>query len=95
LGLALQIGLLWMSGRLLIPLGCCTPRDAPKIRAVSAALAEINARESDIREQFNAGKIPGPVFKSWLAEFVKQRDAINRRRRRSPRESRTQNFCGI
>ena len=43
----------------------------PKIPAVSAALAEINVRESDIRGQFNAGKIPGPVFKSWLAEFAK------------------------
>jgi site-specific DNA recombinase len=49
-----------------------------KIPAVSAALAEINARESDIREQFNAGKIPGAVLKSWLAEFAKERDAVNR-----------------
>jgi hypothetical protein len=52
--------------------------EPPKIPAVSAALAEINARESDIREQFNAGKMPGPVFKSWLAEFAKEREAINR-----------------
>ena len=45
--------------------------ELPKVPAVSAALAEINVRESDIRGQFNAGKIPGPVFKSWLAEFAK------------------------
>jgi hypothetical protein len=30
---------------------------------VSTAVVEINARESDVREQFKAGKIPGAVYK--------------------------------
>jgi len=67
--------------------------ESPKIPAVSTAFADINARESDIREQFNAGKIPGAVFKSWLAEFAKERDAINRPRHQSRRESRALSFC--
>jgi len=52
--------------------------EPPKIPAVLAALAEINARARDIREQFKEGKIPGAVYKSWLAELAKERDAINR-----------------
>jgi len=50
-------------------------RTSPEL---SAALAEINAREADVREQFKTGKLPGAVFKSWIAEFAKERDALNR-----------------
>jgi hypothetical protein len=46
--------------------------------AVSAALAEIDKRETDVRDQFKAGKLPAPVFKSWIAEFAKEREARNR-----------------
>jgi len=52
--------------------------EPPTAPAVSAALAEINEREGDIREQFKAGKLPAAVFKSWLAEFTKEREAFNR-----------------
>jgi hypothetical protein len=45
--------------------------EAPAAPELSAALAEIYKRESDIREQFKAGKLPAAVFKSWLAEFAK------------------------
>ncbi len=51
--------------------------EPPTAPAVSAALAEINEREGDIREQFKAGKLPAAVFKSWLAEFTKEREAFN------------------
>jgi hypothetical protein len=45
---------------------------------VSAALAEITRARAGIREQVKVGKIPGAIFKSWLAEFAKQRVAMNR-----------------
>ena len=50
------------------------PEAAP---ALTAALAEIDKRESDVREQFKSGKLPGAVFKSWLGEFMKEREALN------------------
>jgi hypothetical protein len=52
---------------------------APTPPAISAAQADIDARESDVREQFKAGKLPPGVFKSWLAEFAREREALNRR----------------
>jgi site-specific DNA recombinase len=48
------------------------------VPALSAALAEIHAREADVREQFKEGKLPAAVFKTWLAELAKQRDALSR-----------------
>ncbi len=41
--------------------------EPPAPPEISAALADIDARESDVREQFKAGKLPPAVFKSWLA----------------------------
>ena len=46
--------------------------------AVSAALAEIDKRKTEVREQFKAGKLPAPVFKSWISEFTKEREALSR-----------------
>lgn len=46
--------------------------------ALSAALAEIEKRESEVREQFKSGKLPASVFKSWIGEFTKEREALNR-----------------
>jgi len=51
------------------------PEAAP---ALSAALAEIDKREAEVREQFKSGKLPASVFKSWLGEFTKEREALNR-----------------
>jgi hypothetical protein len=51
------------------------PEAAP---ALSAALAEIEKRESEVREQFKSGKLPASVFKSWIGEFAKEREALNR-----------------
>jgi hypothetical protein len=45
---------------------------------VSAALAEIDKRETEVRDQFKAGKLPPLVFKSWIDEFAKEREALNR-----------------
>jgi DNA invertase Pin-like site-specific DNA recombinase len=58
--------------------------------AVSTALAEIDKRETEVREQFKAGKLPAPVFKSWIAEFAKEREALNRPAApKAPRVSRS------
>jgi hypothetical protein len=51
------------------------PEAAP---ALSTALAEIDKRESEVREQFKSGKLPASVFKSWIGEFTKEREALNR-----------------
>jgi hypothetical protein len=55
------------------------------------ALAEIDKRESEVREQFKSGELPALVFKSWLSEFATEREALNRppyqRRRRAFRAS--------
>ena len=51
------------------------PRTMP---AWSAARAEINAREADVKDQFKAGRLPAAVFKTWLAELAKERDVLNR-----------------
>jgi hypothetical protein len=40
--------------------------DPPVPAKVSAALADIDARESDVREQFKGSQLPPAVFKSWL-----------------------------
>jgi site-specific DNA recombinase len=64
--------------------------EAKAAPAVSAALAEIEKRETDVREQFKAGKLPAPVFKSWIAEFAKEREALNRPAApKAPRVSRS------
>ena len=46
--------------------------------AWSAALAEINAREADVKVQFKTGRLPAAVFKTWLAELAKEREVLNR-----------------
>lgn len=45
---------------------------------VSATLAEIDKRETEVREQFKAGKLPQPVLKSWITESAKEREALDR-----------------
>ena len=50
---------------------------APTAPALSAAVADIDAREADVREQFKAGKLPPTVFKTWLAELATERAALN------------------
>ena len=46
--------------------------------AWSAALAEINAHEADVKEQFKTGRLPAVVFKTWLAELAREREVLNR-----------------
>jgi site-specific DNA recombinase len=46
--------------------------------ALVDALAEIDARETEVRAQFKAGALPPAVFKCWLTEFGKERAALNR-----------------
>ena len=53
--------------------------------AITAAQADIDTRESDIRHQFKAGKLPPAVFKTWLAD-AREREAPTRRQ--NPRASR-------
>jgi hypothetical protein len=55
------------------------PQPPPAPPETAAALADIDARESGIRDQFKAGKLPPSVFKTWLAEFVREREALTRR----------------
>jgi DNA invertase Pin-like site-specific DNA recombinase len=65
--------------------------EAQSAPVVSAALTEIEKRETEVREQFKAGKLPPPVFKSWIAEFAKERDALNRPAApRAPRITRSE-----
>ncbi len=65
--------------------------EAKAAPAVSAALAEVDKREADVREQFKAGKLPAPVFKSWIAEFAKERESLNRPAApKAPRVSRSE-----
>ena len=52
--------------------------DPQTMPAWSAALAEINAREADVKEQFKTGKLPAVVFKTWLAELAREREVLNR-----------------
>jgi hypothetical protein len=52
--------------------------EAPTAPALSAALADLNARETDVREQFKAGKLPPAVFKTWLAELARERVTLHR-----------------
>ena len=51
--------------------------EAPTAPALSAAIADINAREADVREQFKAGKLPPTVFKTWLAELARERATLH------------------
>jgi hypothetical protein len=52
--------------------------EAPTTPAITAAQADIDAREADIRDQFKAGKLPPAVFKTWHAEFAIEREALSR-----------------
>ena len=52
--------------------------DPQTMPAWSAALAEINAREADVKEQFKTGRLPAAVFKTWLAELAREREVLNR-----------------
>src|SRR5437764_2097430 len=52
--------------------------DPQTMPAWSAALAEINAREADVKEQFKTGKLPAAVVKTWLAELAREREVLNR-----------------
>jgi hypothetical protein len=45
---------------------------------VSAVLAEINARELGVKEQFKKGRLAEAVFKTWLAVLAKEREVLNR-----------------
>ncbi len=44
----------------------------------SSELLAIAGRETEIREQFKAGKLPPAVFKTWLDELAKERRALSR-----------------
>ena len=44
----------------------------------SSELSAIAARETEIREQFKAGKLPPAVFRTWLDELAKERRALSR-----------------
>jgi DNA invertase Pin-like site-specific DNA recombinase len=44
----------------------------------SRELLAIAARETEIREQFKAGKLPPAVFKTWLEELAKERRTLSR-----------------
>jgi len=52
-----------------------TETDTPEI---SRSLVELAARESDVREQFKAGKLPVAVFKTWLSELENERKSIRK-----------------
>src|SRR3569833_2335053 len=52
--------------------------EPPAPSETAAALSDVDARESDIRDQFKAGKLPPSVFKTWLAEFAREREALTR-----------------
>ena len=62
--------------------------EPPAPPETAAALADIGARESDIRDQFKAGKLPPAVFKTWLAEFAREREALTRRTTAPPKSAR-------
>lgn len=64
------------------------PQPSPAPPETAAALADIDARESDIRDQFKAGKLPPSVFKTWLAEFAREREALTRRTTTPPKSAR-------
>ncbi len=65
--------------------------ESPTPPVLSATRADIDARESDVREQFKAGKLPPAVFKCWIAEFAKEREVQNRRATpKTPRISRSE-----
>jgi len=51
-------------------------------------MSDIDARESDIRDQFKPGKLPPAVFKTWLAEFAREREALIRCATASPKSAR-------
>jgi hypothetical protein len=51
--------------------------EPPAPPETAAALADIDTRESDIREQFKAGRLPPAVFKTWIAEFAREREALH------------------
>jgi site-specific DNA recombinase len=64
--------------------------ELPTAPEFSAALADINAREADVREQFKAGKLPPTVFKTWLEELARERVTLHRpATKRSARISRS------
>ena len=52
--------------------------EAPTLPALSAVIADSVARELDVREQFEAGKLPPSVFRTWIAELAKERAAFTR-----------------
>jgi hypothetical protein len=61
------------------------------VPAVATVLAEIDKRETEVRDQFKAGKLPAPVFKRWIAEFTKEHEALNRPAApKAPRVSRSE-----
>jgi site-specific DNA recombinase len=45
------------------------------VPAKSVSLADIDARESQVREEYKAGKLPSVVFTAWLAELERERAA--------------------
>ena len=46
---------------------------APSTRPKSVELAELDAREADVRAQYKAGKLPPAVLTAWLAELENAR----------------------
>jgi hypothetical protein len=49
---------------------------AQPIAPKSVELAQIDAREADVREQYKAGKLPPAVFAAWLDELQNARLAV-------------------
>jgi len=50
---------------------------ARALPARSEELAEIDAREAHVREQYKLGKLPSVVFTAWLGELEKERSALS------------------
>ena len=50
--------------------------DARPVPARTAELANGDARESDVREQYKAGKLPPALFAAWLAELGSWRKCV-------------------
>ncbi len=52
--------------------------DARSVPVRSAELANVDARERDVREQYKTGKLTPAVFSAWLAELEKERSSLTR-----------------
>jgi hypothetical protein len=68
---------------------CSTEGGSP---AKSVRLAEIEAQEVDVREQYKSGRLPLAVFKTWLAELTQQREALHQPARRKSKSIKRDEF---